>query len=64
MIKKLASSVNFDEVLGWLNDAFGYDPNSLKANSEKDKLRLEILKKKEALIQALSINTPTDATPP
>lgn len=61
MLKKLASSVNFDEVLWWLNDAFGYDPNSLKANSEKDKLRIEILKKKEALIQALSLNTPTDA---
>lgn len=43
-------------------DAYGYDRNGLKANSEKDKISKEIAKKYETLKNALSINEPTDET--
>lgn len=59
-LKKVLEKVNIDELLGWINDAYGYDQNSLKANTQKDELRMEIAKKWEALQNAVSINEPTN----
>jgi hypothetical protein len=62
MLKKVLTNVNIDELLGWMNDAYGYDQNSLKANTEKDKIRMEITKKMDMIKNAISINPTTDET--
>lgn len=61
---KLKESVNISEVLSWMNDAYGYDQNSLKANTEKDKINKEIADKYAKLKEALSITPTSNATPP
>lgn len=64
LMGKLKDSINVEELLGWMNDAYGYDQNSLKANTEKDKLRKEIAQKYDLFKNALSITPTSDATPP
>jgi len=64
LIGKLKESINVEELLGWMNDAYGYDQNSLKANTEKDKINKEIADKYEKLKTALSLTPTSNATPP
>lgn len=50
--QKLQESINFDELMSWMWDAYGYD-TKLKANTEKDKIaeknKKKILELKEKL---------------
>lgn len=56
MMDKVRQFVRVDELMGWMSDAYGYDQNSLKANSKKDEIRKQNLDKIEKLKQVLSIN--------
>ena len=64
LMNKLKDWVRFDELLKWIWDAYWYDINWLKANTEKDKLFEENKKKLEAIKQLmqnnLQSNTPTN----
>lgn len=64
LLGKLKEAINVEELLGWMNDAYGYDQNSLKANTEKDKINKEIADKYEKLKTALSLTPTSNATPP
>jgi hypothetical protein len=64
LIGKLKEAINVEELLGWMNDAYGYDQNSLKANTEKDKINKEIADKYQKLKDALSLTPTSNATPP
>lgn len=61
-LNKLRDQINVEDLVWWMSDAYGYDRNGLKANSEKDKILKEIVKKYEALKNVVSINEPTDET--
>jgi hypothetical protein len=63
IIQKIKDQLNPQQLMEWMNDAFGYDQQSLKANTQKDKIKAENLKKIEAIQQLLS-NTPTNETNP
>ena len=60
-MQKLQEKINVEELFAWMSDAYGYDQDSLKANTEKDKIRKKIAEKFQSLQNALSINSPTDA---
>lgn len=45
LMGKLKESINVEELLGWVNDAYGIDQGSLKANTDKDKLKKKITEK-------------------
>lgn len=61
MLSKLKQSVNFEQLLGWMNDAFGYDSGSLKANTQKDETKAKNLKKIEELKTLLTVNPQENA---
>lgn len=64
--KKVMEFLRVDELLDWMSDAYGYDMNSLKANTKKDEIRKANLKKLEdlsALITNSQENVPTPSTP-
>ena len=63
IIQKIKDQLNPEQLMEWMNDAFGYDQQSLKANTQKDKIKAENLRKIEAIQQLLS-NTPTNETNP
>jgi hypothetical protein len=46
--------------MDWMGDAYDYDINGLKANSEKDKIKQDNLAKLKKLKEALTINPPTN----
>ena len=54
MAKKITDAFRIDEVVEWMADAYGYDIDSLKANTKKDEIRKENLKKIETLKQLLT----------
>jgi hypothetical protein len=62
MMTTLKESINMWELIGWINDAYSYDSNSLKANSEKDKINKKITEKMDILKMALTTNPTPDAT--
>ena len=62
MMTTLKDSINMWELIGWINDAYSYDSNSLKANSEKDKINKKITEKMDILKMALTTNPTPDAT--
>lgn len=45
MMKKVKETIQFDQLIDWINDAYGYDSNGLKANTKKDKIKKENIKK-------------------
>jgi len=63
MMKKLKEWTRFDELLQWMWDAYGYDVNGLKANTEKDNIAEENLKKLEELKKILTITPPENEVP-
>lgn len=62
MMTTLKESINMWELIGWINDAYSYDSNSLKANSEKDKINKKITERMDILKKALTTNPTPDAT--
>lgn len=64
-LKQLNQRFPIDKIMDWMGDAYDYDINGLKANSEKDKIKQENLEKLKKLQEALTINPPTNdqATP-
>ena len=61
MMRKLTEFFRLDEVVEWISDAYGYDIDGLKANTEKDKIRKANLKKIDELKQLLSIQPQANA---
>ena len=61
--QKLMTFLRIDELLEWMSDAYGYDISSLKANTEKDKIRKENLDKINKLKEVLTINSTENAQP-
>lgn len=59
-MKILFESMKTPELLKWMSDAYGYDINSLKSNTEKDKISEENLKKLADLTNLLSVNPHTN----
>lgn len=45
MMKKVKETIHFDQLMDWINDAYWYDWNGLKANTKKDKIKQENIKK-------------------
>lgn len=64
MMNDLKEWVRFDETLQRMADAYWYDINWLKANTEKDKIAQKNLEKMEQLKEILSINPNPDAWNP
>jgi len=62
LMQKLQEKINVEELFAWMSDAYWYDQDSLKANTEKDKIRKKIAEKLKSLQNAFSINSPTDET--
>lgn len=60
--QKIAELMNPEQIMWWINDAFQYDSNALKANTEKDKIKAENLKKIKA-IKDLLLNQTTNVWP-
>ena len=63
--QKLMQFMRLDELLWWMSDAYGYDINSLKANTKKDKLKKDNIDKINKL-KSLLTNEPNNnaqATP-
>lgn len=58
MQRKLIERFPLEDVIAWMADAYGYDPDGLKANTKKDEIRKENLKKIDELKQLLSIQPP------
>jgi len=63
MMKKLVEQTDIWEIIQWMWDAYGYDVNGLKANTEKDNITQENLKMIEDLQEVLTINRPEDEVP-
>lgn len=61
--QKLMQFLRIDELLEWMSDAYGYDISSLKANTEKDKIRKENLDKINKLKEVLTINQSENVQP-
>lgn len=59
--KKLLQFLRIDELLEWMGDAYGYDINSLKANSAKDKIAKENKEKIKKLTEMLTTNIQPNA---
>ena len=57
LMKQLVEFMRFDELLQWMWDAYQYDINWLKANTEKDKIAKENLDKIKVLKENLTLNT-------
>jgi hypothetical protein len=73
MMEELKKSLNIPDLMAWMNDAYGYDQNGLKANTQKDDIRKKNLDKlqkmqeftsQSALPNALQSETPPASTPP
>jgi len=62
--KKLMQFLRIDELLEWISDAYGYDIDSLKANTKKDEMRKEQIKQMKALQEAITIDQPQNVIPP
>lgn len=62
MMKKLRESFKIDELLAWMADAYGYDLQSIKGETEKDKLVKKNLEKLEKLKEMLTV-TPEENAP-
>ena len=58
MMAKVKEFVRPDELMAWMSDAYGYDSNSLKANSGKDKIKKENLDKIKQIKDFITNNTP------
>jgi len=61
MMTKLKEWTRFDELLQWMWDAYSYDINWLKANTEKDKIAKDNLEKIKNLQDVLTINPEQNA---
>ena len=55
---KMQESINVEEIIGAMNDAFGYD-NKLKANTDKDKIIKETDKKIAEMSREFQLNNNT-----
>lgn len=55
-LKKLNQRFPIDQIIDWMGDAYNYDINGLKANTRKDEIAQETLKKLQALQEKLTIN--------
>ena len=62
-LKELFAQYKISEVMGWMNDAYGYDSNSLRANSEKDNIKKKNLEKIKKLQEVLTIDQTQNAQP-
>lgn len=58
IMAKAKESIRIDQLVTWMNDAFGYDQQSLKANTEKDKIKEENIKKINQIKEFITNNTP------
>ena len=63
MMAKVKEFVRPDELMAWMSDAYGYDSNSLKANSGKDKIKKENLDKIKQIKDFITNNTPNAQAP-
>ena len=63
MMKKLKEWTRFDELLQWMWDAYGYDINGLKANTEKDNIAEDNLKKIDDLKALLTVTPEPNEVP-
>lgn len=55
--------LRIDELLDWMSDAYGYDIDSLKANTQKDDIRKANREKIEKIKNMITINQPTNELP-
>lgn len=55
--------LRIDELLDWMSDAYGYDIDSLKANTQKDEIRKANREKIEKIKNMITINQPTNELP-
>ena len=62
MMQSIIDFVKPEELIWWMADAYGYDMNSLKATSQKDKIRETNLKKIDTIKEFIANNQP-NATP-
>ncbi len=60
-MKKLNQWMRYDEILQWVWDAYDYDINGLKANTEKDEIAEENIKKLNDMKDILTLNQWLDA---
>ena len=45
IMEKAKSAINIEQLIEWMNDAYQYDQQSLKANTEKDTIKKKNLEK-------------------
>ena len=60
-LKELNQRFPIDQIMDWMGDAYNYDINGLKANTKKDDIKRENLKKLKALQDKLTINPQANA---
>lgn len=60
-MKELTKFMRYDELLWWIWDAYNYDINGLKANTEKDEIAKENIKLMDQLKEVLTINPEENA---
>lgn len=58
VMAKAKESIRIDQLVDWMNDAFGYDSQSLKSNTEKDKIKQENLDKIKNIKDFIANNQP------
>jgi hypothetical protein len=59
-MKLLVKNMRFDELTQWFNDAFQYDVNGLKANTEKDEIAKENAEKMKQINEMIQLNPTED----
>ena len=62
-MEKLKEYSRFDQLLEWASDAYEYDQESLKANTDKDKLRHKNLEKLEGMKEMIKLNETNNENP-
>lgn len=62
-MERLKEFFDISQVIGWVSDAYGYDSNWLKAFTEKDKLRKEIVEKTDKLKEILTVQSNAQQAP-
>ena len=53
LMQQVISYIDIKGLFGWMSDAYGYDQDGLKANTTKDKIREDNLKKIQAIQQRI-----------
>lgn len=60
--QKLMEFMRLDQLLEWMSDSYGYDMNSLKANTKKDEIRKKNIEQINKLKEILTVNLQQNVT--